>query len=109
MSKKYQMQVLEGGKKIESMAPSNMTPAEILIGAALASGVKYEPDEPKEELIARMAAAMLLVPGLYWRLAGQFLDMTWRDQSDYGLEIEEAKRKGTLPKVEIIVHGKREA
>jgi len=108
MSKKYQMQVLDGGKKIDI---SKMTPADFLIGAALLEmkkkGIKYEPDEPKEELIARMAAAMLLVPDLYWRLAGQFTDMTWGDQSDYGPEIDEAKRKGTLPKVEIIIHKKR--
>jgi hypothetical protein len=77
---------------------------ELLNDAALASGARIVPDRPKEEDIERMASAMMLIPELHIIMMGYFFGQTWKN-TRYGQEIEEAKRKGTTPKVEIIVHG----
>jgi predicted metal-dependent hydrolase len=55
------------------------------------------------EQTTKMVAVMLLNHEIRAIMHGAFIEQTWK--THYKEEIETAKRKGLLPKVEIIVHG----
>ena len=89
-----------GGKKNQA---DQLT--EIAIDELAANGTPLEISKSANADIERMVSGMILLPEVCAILLGQFIDLTIDKGRSYREKLEKAKRKGTMPRVEILVYG----